>query len=532
MRKVKNIISKGIKGGLISLLVLLLIKENSLEISDEEILDTSHNNYIEEENTLTISDPLDEIIYSLEERGYVLTNEAFEAISHNYEITSSKEYTKYLDISDQKIIEIYQNIANIDLDVTHIYDYYNEETKEIEYSKLIPVIYSNSLNLANTYPDIFCKEDISYVLDLVQNKLTKEFNLDKKEMACILARTSFVYDDTLDNDIAATCTCDYVSPYYNNYLITFAGNSDTLRNSLKSRDYLLHELYHLFKSSCVCHNNNLNNSYIINGLGVGQIDFINPDDTTIIDYDFIEEAEAENSLAQYNIEPESYRLNNYILDNIKLALLLNKDFQMDTIMQQDINHNPLAFLQNFLVNPEDLQNSFINNVLFLQGYDYLLSEYKDYAKLPKEITDQINNYLTDLISYSQTELMRQFFNSLVIYTDNHEYNEDLNNYLISLFYHRLIGGQEILRLENNIPLSDSYNTIVNTNFEKMVANYLVYLQNKNINNQSLTTYLFTNDYLDFTILDYQTTIAEDKKAFLNKITSELIIDDDALVLKK
>ena len=80
---------------------------------------------IDDDHVLVEEEIIDKIILTLEERGYILSDEALEAITRNYKLQSKTSYNKYVDLEDDFIISLYESIYEKETVTKHIYNFYN-----------------------------------------------------------------------------------------------------------------------------------------------------------------------------------------------------------------------------------------------------------------------------------------------------------------------------------------------------------------------------------------------------------------------
>lgn len=468
-----------IKIALISLTLILWENKNVLKLQ---------NDNIDLQKGQEIEDDINKVILTLEEQ-YDLSLNAQEIIAKNYTIASQQDNTQTLNLSDEFIITAYENALKISKPSVHPTSYYDSKTDTFDIPSLIKQIRKNSLKNETIVNDAFLEDEIEYLLikflDIYLPTIEKTYQIDKNEIACNLANLAFLYSpDDLDNQayisekIVAT-----EDVFQKNIKIIYCDKTENIYETDWDNSTSYHEFFHLLNKACNCQHELFNGVYYYpSGIGIAtrplDIEAYDVD----LNYKFIEEAMAENSLTNFSLEPVVYEEERYIWDNILLVLALNPNFNKEVLNQASLEQKPIKFIQEFMVDSQDSQDSFCNNVRFLMTYDYLFlnKEYQNRSDLTPNNVVNKQEFLENLINYAQIELTRLFFNNLILNTDiRNTYDEQGNNYYIDLFYKRMIKSYEFLA-QKNLNQAISLETYDKA-FQEMYLNYLEYLQNKGLN---------------------------------------------------
>lgn len=516
-KKLKGLYQKLIKPILTFSIAFLLFKENDIEITPDYTelkTDKQDLNYPVEETTL------DKIIITLEEQGFVLSEEALDAISSNFSLNDENEYTKVRELDDDFVINAYESIYNFEETNQHRYQYYDKETDEFDISNLTKKILINSKQeeIPNIL-DAFLEDEIYYILDNFINSFLPEYetkyNIDKSEIACNLANLAIMYDPYEEDSTAYVSEITYVcnKSFSKRLVLGFCDVNENIYELDLDNSTSLHEFFHLLCKSCGC-NAILSDDLFFypEGVGIGTISTSDTELTNDLNYKFIKEALAENNLRNFALMPKVYREENYVLDNIILALSLNPNFNIDDIASAEIEHQPIEFIRNFMVNSQDTQDSFVNNVEFLSIYNYLFSSFRNQELSALPSNYNLNDYYESLINYSQIELCKQFFNNLILYNEVNSFDEKLNAYYLNLFYQRLEKSQEILEIKNIGQKIDD--DTVKKAFLTLLNNYIQYLKSYQIDTYYIESLNWVKS-VDINLDDYN--IASDKKNFYENI---------------
>lgn len=143
------------------------------------------------------------------------------------------------------------------------------------------------------------------------------------------------------------------------------------------------------------------------------------------------------------MKQDTYMRYDEILSTLQLALGLDDDYQIDSILTNMFYKDPISFIQSFNVYGEDKDDYFVKNCQMLKACDILLAKNKWYLiKLENEglIEKFTEEGIFELQQLAMNQMTRNFFNNLII--ANEKYQDKLsledNLYFIELFSEYLL----------------------------------------------------------------------------------------------
>ncbi len=489
---------------------------------------------------------LDEIYYTLEDkRDLNLSEEALCAIKDicDNEIREvyeyyNEEYINILDINELNATDAYANFEKIEEADHKNTIYYDEEKNSIDWEHVAHKIHLNGLNSPQN-ADLKSTESLSIkeIKERLKNmeyfleKVKQDFpDYDVKELACKLEDYSFLKGKVKDknNTVLAQTSQDSITYYINKEL---ESNSKEIKTET---DY--HEDFHLFTNSCQDIIENEDISSLYGGIFVHSPFFPKyynneeADELAIIryQYTFLEEIYAELYASETaKVSQSSYFYFDEILNIIQVALGLDEEYQIDSILKDLFYKDPIAFIRHFPVYGDDETNYFLNNLRMLKAFDILLlgpnrqSFYFDsIEKNGLKNKEAIMNF--KLMSFSQ--LSKIFFHNLIIINERYKNEIEFqdNCYLIRLFEEMLYKASFAI---DNI-YEDHTNTmssVENSSYELEKEDFIKYLSRKyNLAEQRLMDGYEASVCMNYINTDYELPeFFGEKKDYYNNLMKYL-----------
>lgn len=492
-----------------------------------------------ESEFLINSKSLDEIYYTLDDKKELkLSKEALCAIENicNNEISEvyeyyNEEYVNLLDINELNATDTYANFEDIEI-INHQYEtYYDEEKDSIDWDSLAHKIYLNGLNspqndaLKETYT-LSLKEikqklkRMEYFLKVIKQDYP---NYDVGELACNLENASFLKGKVKDKD-------EKIVARTSHYSITYYINKN-LENKLKGKQEAIdyHEWFHFFINSCQDIIEIKNIVGLFDGVYIHSTFYPKYYDNNKLDelavlryrYDFLQEIYAElysNDVA--NSEQFSYLNYDEILNMLQIALGVDENYQIDSILRDLIYKDPITFIKHFPVYGRDKTNYFLNNLRMLKSFDILLlgqdrqSWYYEYVE-KNDLNDEEAIINLKLMSFSQ--LSKIFFHNLIIL--NEIYEEELslqdNYYLMRLFEEMIYRSSSAI---DNI-YKYKIGSVDDSSYKLEKEDFIIYLSKKyNLQKQNIINEYKESNCIEFIKIDYELPeFFEDKKDYYNEL---------------
>lgn len=366
---------------------------------------------------------------------------------------------------------------------------YDVENDDIYWEQLPELIYVNNLLFIGKdcqYKGIekkdspyesLSKEDIISVLnqleDFVHYIKDTYPNYDMKHLACVLSQCTFLYDHFPSNAIAATGTSGIRWNVIN-------GKYPNLSSFITTNE---HEFKHLLCAECEDENgySGQNNEYYWASF-TGVEGFLD----SRLSMTFIEEATAEELSAQMtNRDMDCYLINEEILNNIRLVLSMQDDYEPDGFLKYGLLQNPIALIQQLpLLNVQ--KYSFADNVRMLAAYEdmigngpydfiFAINKLKGCEGFPFD-KSAIDVYKS-LLNYAQIQLSRMFYTNLIVLNETKDVPLDYNLFMLRLFEKRM----DIAYRAINFYLKKIVPDIDLTDYENYASyhldNFLSYLSN-------------------------------------------------------
>lgn len=386
-------------------------------------------------------------VYSIKE--IPLSQESQDVIEEicNSSITGTNEtynsrYLDIIEINSQTATDAYVNLRDIQVLTHENTFFYDEKNNDIKWDLLAEHIYQNGLakeqeeNQGNTLSLEEIEEKLKNIKYFV-SKLRNDFpDYNIKELACKLNNYSFLEKTNLS---ARAETTDSTITYNNNYEQT-SGTDD-------------HEVFHIALHSCNDINNYQNSdiSRISSGINIDTATFPEYQNEIVIDplcaeryhYAFIEEIYAELYSAEVSDEKQnSYEGYDEILTTMQLALGLQDNYKIDSILYDLVYHDPIAFIKHFPVYGKNQEKYFLDNCKMIKSYDILLERPTNYINL---LNSELKaNYATDGVKELQqmatSQLSKIFFNNLIVM--NESYQDEItieDNYNMIYLFEKYLG---------------------------------------------------------------------------------------------
>ena len=387
----------------------------------------------------------EDIVLTLEEKGYSISDDAINAIRYisDNKVEINNDLTNLLEVNENELLNY--NITGRN-GIHYKLNYYNSYSDTIMWDELVDVIYNNSKESVEKDLEYKMTDDILYKgyetltyddVKIIVNQI-REFTYkvkslyptyDLAHLSCVLSGLSLLYIDNNDED-------NNVFAYYSYGKLVWCKSRDGLYPDLENLASINdHEYKHLLCGNCI--DDLMFNGYHIDESGISKYKSYD------MSYDFISEATAEEFSANLNNRNRvSYSNQHTILNSIRYVLSLQDDYEEDGFLKYSLLQNPIASFQQFPI-LDNTKDTYKNNLIMLSSFDKVLTYipfnyvfkveekygydtiYDEDMKY-KEIFDSLSNY-------SMGELSRLFFTNLIVLNNNKDLILDYNLYLIKLF---------------------------------------------------------------------------------------------------
>lgn len=458
--------------------------EEQLRILRESMLNTEENfsviesnavegTYFEKDYGTTVD--YDSMILTMEERGIGPLSESAKALIKEISFVNKSRFnSSWIDLFeiDSFYLDAYMNSNVSSNPKTHQgSEFYNQSKDSICWDQLVKVIVQNSSSTASKNPN---KESLSVAEIKIILKQLEAFSMDIKKdypefdmehLACQLSTLSLVYGTSKVNGTLAS-----TSAYSIEWFLNSNGDYPVLQTSIGLNE---HEFKHFLCEHCIDEAKDI--CYVVpSGVNYGNYDALK--------FTFIEEATAEEySSSRNNTKPVTYFDKIEILDNLRLVLSMQDDYEEDAFFKYSLFRNPLATVQQFPV-MNDQMYFFSNNLKMLASYNACLDnidtkftrkvcEVFGYGDFFSNIEKQREVY-SSLLNYAQVELSRLFFTDLVIMNEEKNISLEYNFYLMRLFEKRSKLAFDVVSSKRGIEISSANFEGLNREREMTMLRYL------------------------------------------------------------
>ncbi len=515
---------------------------------EKEIVNEQKVEYIDDyvsENDFT---SLDDIIVSYEEQGMNFSPSANESINNLYAIENENSTTPYFNINKEIVEKQYMDYVAQRKNIKHKNSrLYDEENNTILWDEAVNIVLENSKKAAGGEYTSLSQEEIKYLIDVLKEfilNLQKDYpKLDIEEIACKLESYVFLYDTqnyTVHSNQKLFATATHLE-------IVYYDENQDIRTFDPLNVTSIHEFFHFVCFGCDCKHDH--NMYYADGINlISPLYFIDKNtgkqvnfyDSNMNNYNFtfIEEATAERVMYNYTDEMSlTYTSYKKVCDTIEFVLSLNDNYQIDSYVEDLIYHEPIKFVRSFPVGNENEKENFADNIRMLSIYDALLKNTIDSNGNHEirvcfndcENIEEKKQKITELLSFSQSQLTKLFFSNMIVLNENHGHEIDYDYYLFltQTFYGRM---QQINRMvAKNWDLSDEVQSEYTVYFNEMKNQYVQYLCNYTKSPISQGVFTFANWKIESGQLPdveaYPEYLPKDRIQFYNFICSELVTDE-------
>ncbi len=353
--------------------------------------------------------------------------------------------------------------------------FYNHLTKTISWDELEKEIYKNSINFTNNKSDIcpLSLSDVKIILKQIEefsNDIKNKYpEFDLEHLACQLSTLSLMYGSNhKDGTLASTST------YSIEWFLNDSGDKPILQTSLGLNN---HEFKHFLCQRCI-DEDRLTNYYVVpSGVVYGS--------NGSLSFSFIEEATAEEySALRNNNFPVTYHDKIGILNNLRMVLSMQDDYEEDGFLKYALLRNPLSMVQQFPV-IDDQTYFFVDNLKMLAAFNACLDDNSFFIKEVEKKVGYQNcldgsslkkEVYSSCMNYAQVELSRLFFTDLIIMNEEkEEMTLEYNFYLMRLFEKRMKMAFDIISSKQGISISPA--NFEGLNYERVLV-MLRYLEKK------------------------------------------------------
>lgn len=479
-----------------------LSKEDSLKIYDDYIDQTEDNTFFQKDKNTPLC--LDDFILTNSERNIIVSDSAKKL----EEILSKNLQETELDYKDQKIIfalnikeliKSFLHSSNIlyEEEEHHNILLYSESNDDLKWDQLFETLKHNNematscrlklndgkYSAIESINEKDLKIWIEQFHDFINKTRKKIPNLNMKRLACILEDYSVTTYNPNSSEIGVISKTYIDKTCYPTWNGMFPDMQDFEANNY-------HEFYHILSYYCRDDENEYGNPY---GLGFRFFDSFVDNNITLnsndgnyhypFNYRFIEEALAESfSTSLLNEEETTYIDNIFTINNLKLSLIFQQNFTINTFEQTDLLHNPIAFIQQFPIldgNTKSNQDWLVAQLEMLECYNIIndpkfLTNFC-YNKDEKIMQENIKKTIICLENHADLQMTRNFLWNLA--NSKNTTKKDITfedcQYLIRLYQSRLAMQRIGICKLHKISLQD-LNT---SSYQEELANLFQYFNN-------------------------------------------------------
>jgi len=278
----------------------------------------------------------------------------------------------------------------------------------------------------------------------------KQFpEFDLEHLACQLSTLSLTYGmNKGDGTLAST------NSYNIEWFLNEKGETPILKTSLGVNE---HEFKH-FLCQCCIDEEKVSNYYIVPSGVVYE-------GNQSLNFSFIEEATAEEfSAFRNNLFPVTYHDKIGIVNNLRMVLSMQDDYEEDGFLKYSLLRNPLSMVQQFPV-IDGQTYFFVDNLKMLAAFNACLennpsfiSEVEKRKGCPGCLNDISvkKEVYSSCVNYAQLELSRLFFTDLIIMKEEKpEMTLNYNFYLMRLFEKRMKMAFDIVSSMQGVDISSA-----------------------------------------------------------------------------
>lgn len=412
--------------------VLTVVSSVSLNsVIEKEIYEAS----LETRELVLDSDASLEDIYI--SRDESLSEEAKMAISS---ISNSSYHGDYIDLLGMDLDTVEEAYANFvpvrpkEHEASRLYD---KEKQDINWDLATETILDNTYQYFLFHQgkcQLFSEEELLNKIEILKktaNQLKEDFpDYDLEMFACNLEKCHFIKQE-LESDTVVARVSENSIIYNEKCDASFLADS--------------HEAFHYLVNTCSDVDDESSFSHQMGGIHIAMSSLESPGCyrngyQNRFQFLFLEEIYAELYASEITKEEQNhYLFVDEVLTFIQLILGLQEDYQIDTILENMVYQDPIAFIQNFPVYGEEKDLYFIRNCQMLKSCDILLKYNKWYLKnienasLPNMEEDGIS----ELKRMALDQMEQTFFNNLILLNELHPEEMDIedNIGMIKYFYH-------------------------------------------------------------------------------------------------
>ncbi len=423
-----------------------------------------------------------------------------------------ERYIDGLTINKETATKAYGKIEEVETPSHSNNTYYNQENDSIDWEALTDRIYENTKKyvLKNPITKALTKKDLEEKVKNMETFVTQtkeEFpELDLEEIACKLKDYSFVEKEGNHRTPFAETSVNSVT-YYKFY-----------KELPENLDF--HEDFHIFVVPCPCVDEK---APIANGIGILTSPKLYTNEKFEIDwnsssrynYSFLEEIYAElYSSEKVNDSQSTYLYYDEVLDTIQLALGLNEEYKIDSILAELLYHEPISFIKNFPVYGENKETYFLENLRMLQSFNILFDRNSMYLSFLYSEGLNLEDAFYSLNTEAISQLSKIFFNNLIMMNEKHFMEMSLeNNYCMTqLFVNYLQKSQRSIIAKTR----DSNLVTGNSTFLEDMDVFFDYLSEK----YSIEKEKVEQGYFDYDLQDDCTLpvfLSEDKREYYQNL---------------
>ncbi len=395
---------------------------------------------------------LDDFLTPVEEKNN-LSQEAIQMLDYMNQSSYDSPYIEVLGIDSKSVTEAYSNLITEEKINHKNSKFYDEETNTIDWNGLVSQIYKNSLLeeewLNNSLTEEEIKEKIIHLKEFTE-KLKQDFpDYDLKKLACQLEEYA-MFENIIQEPslIATTNSAEMVYyPYY----------EQMKKKHQKQIDF--HEDFHVAINNCENKNTKYDFSRVHDGINVTtpySDEEYGLGSNNRFFFSFLNEIYAElYSCEKMDTSQTTYFCYDELLTMLQIALGLNEDYQIDQILENMIEQDPISFVQSFPVYKDEMK-SFIDNLKMLKCYDMLMSPSNWYVYELK-IHQLWDNYkeggVEALYSKVEEQLSKIFFTNLVILNEKEKMSLEDNFAMLDLFDYYSSCQKAAIEKQNDIYLN-------------------------------------------------------------------------------
>lgn len=349
----------------------------------------------------------------------------------------NSSYIDLLGIDLETATDAYANFVEFDIPYHSSSKLYDDENDNIKWELVPSTILYNSYcysNLRGSSCSLLSSSEIEAkvaTMRQVVEKVKEDFpSYDMKSFACNLEKCT-ITEEVLKED---TTIAEVSAPHIFN-------------NTKWEEDALVdtHEDIHYVMLTCEDIEKEKAFSRVSGGVAVETMPYSAPGQYQSgyynrFRYPFLEEIYAELYAAEITSrKQEHYLYFDEVLTLLQLVLGLQDNYDIDQILENLVYHDPVAFIQNFPVYGDDLDQYFVSNLQMLKACDILLRKNKWYIDLVEEnhMEEKFSTEgIFELKKMALDQIEKTFFNQLILLNEGHKGELKLEDFfaMIKLFY--------------------------------------------------------------------------------------------------